>query len=85
MSRTVAIQFRDYLISSLVLGSCLRAANIMELGMKDFEEHKIVKGYEGHKVIINDKYKNSTINGEKFIVKVLKPYEYQHVVSCSGI
>ena len=68
LSRTVAIQFRDYLIASLVIGNGLRASNIMELRMKDFEEYKIVKGYEGHKVIINDKYKTSTIYGEKFIV-----------------
>ena len=68
LSRTVVIQFRDYLISSLVIGNGLRASNIMELRMKDFEEYKIVKGYEGHKVIINDKYKTSTIYGEKFIV-----------------
>ena len=46
LSRTVVIQFRDYLISSLVIGN---GSNIMELRMKDFEEYKIVKGYEGHK------------------------------------
>lgn len=63
-----SIDFRNYLIASLVIGNGLRASNIMELTIKDITDFTIVEGYEGHKVIVNDNYKTSTIYGEKFIV-----------------
>ena len=64
----MTIQFRDYLITSLVIGDGLRASNVTQLRLKDFEEYKMVKDYAGHKVISNDNYKTRTIYGEKFIV-----------------
>ena len=74
-TRSFAIQYRDYLIASLVIGNGLRASNIMELTMKDFDNCITVKGYEGHKVLSNNKYKTSTIYGEKFIVISCMVYE----------
>lgn len=68
LTRTFAVPFRDYLITSLVIGNGLRASNVIQLHLKDFKEYKVVKDYAGYKVITNDKYKTSTIYGEKFIV-----------------
>ncbi|XP_057300018.1 uncharacterized protein LOC130630515 isoform X2 [Hydractinia symbiolongicarpus] len=67
-TRSFAIQFRDYLITNLVIGNGLRASNIIELTTKDVDNATVVEGYEGHKVLSNYKYKTSTIYGEKFIV-----------------
>ncbi|XP_057297196.1 uncharacterized protein LOC130626107 isoform X2 [Hydractinia symbiolongicarpus] len=67
-TKRFAQNFRDYLIASLVIGNGLRASNIMNLRLNDFENFQVVKGYEGHKVLTNDNYKTSTIYGEKFIV-----------------
>ena len=66
LTRTFVIQFRDYLITSLVIGNGLRASNVIQLHLKDFEQYKVVKDYAGRKVITNDNYKTSTIYGEKF-------------------
>ena len=66
LTRKIAIQFRDYLIASLVIGNGLRASNIMKLKLSELSDCKTVAGYEGHKVISNDNYKTSTIYGEKF-------------------
>lgn len=68
MTRRLAIQFRDYIITRLTIANGLRASNIIELKVNDFENAKVVQGYEGHKVISNSSYKTSTIYGEKFIV-----------------
>ena len=67
-SKSFAIQFRDYLITTMTITNGLRASNIINLSLKDILEAKTVKGYEGHKVITNSNYKTSTIYGEKFIV-----------------
>ena len=67
-TKNFSLQYRDYLIASLVIGNGLRASNVLQLNIKDFENYSVVPGYEGHKVIINDVYKTSTIYGEKFIV-----------------
>ena len=75
LTRKFAIQFRDYLLTNMVIGNGLRASNVMELRLVDFAEHKVVSGYEGHKVLSNDRYKTSTIYGEKFIVIPDELYE----------
>ena len=67
-SKQFCINFRDYLITSLVIGNGLRASNILELRIKDVDNATVAEGYEGHKIITNNKYKTSTIYGEKFVV-----------------
>ena len=52
-TKAFSIQFRDYLITSLVIGNGLRASNIIQLKLTDFDESTTVSGYEGHKVITN--------------------------------
>ena len=76
LTGSLTIQFRDYLITSLVIGNGLRASNVTQLRLKDFEEYKMVKDYAGHKVITNDNYKTSTIYGEKFIVVLDALFEH---------
>lgn len=63
-----AIDFRNYLIASLVIGNGLRSSNIIELGLNDFKHYTTAEDYPGHKIVVNDCYKTSTIYGEKFIV-----------------
>ena len=75
-NRQMALNFRNYLITSLVIGNGLRASNIIELRLKDFYDAETVQGYEGHKVITNSKYKTSTIYGEKFIVIPLTLFDH---------
>ena len=66
--KSKAIQMRDYLITTLVIGNGLRASNVINLTIKDIKEAVDDPQYEGHKVITNSLYKTSTIYGEKFIV-----------------
>ena len=68
LTQSYAIRFRDYLISTLVIGNGLRPSNIVNLTIQDLKEVEEVEGYKGHKVLTNSKYKTSTIYGEKFIV-----------------
>ena len=70
-----AIQFRDHLITTLVIQNGLRPSNITDITVKDIEEATVVQGYEGHKVVTNSNYKTSTIYGEKFIVISDKTFE----------
>ena len=63
-----AVDFRNYLITSLVIGNGLRASNIIQLKLSDFERSTKAPEYAGHNIIVNDNYKTSTIYGEKFIV-----------------
>ena len=71
-----AINFRDYLTTTLVINNGLRASYIIELTLKDVKEAVVVTGYEGHKVLTNQKYKTSTIYGEKFIVASNQLYDH---------
>ena len=63
-----ARQFRDYLITSIAITNGLRPSNIMELRINDLQQCQDVEDYPGHKILVNAKYKTSTIYGEKFIV-----------------
>ena len=72
-----AVDFRNYVITSVVIGNGLRASNVMELQLSDFKESTKFSEYPGHNIIVNDCYKTSTIYGEKFIVvpdELLKHY-----------
>ena len=71
-----AINFRDYLTTTLVINNGLRASYIIELTLKDVKEGIVVTSYEGHKVLTNQKYKTSTIYGEKFIVASNQLYDH---------
>ena len=51
-----------------MIGNGLRSSNVLELRISDFKEFTTVDDYPGHKIIVNDTYKTSTIYGEKFIV-----------------
>ena len=75
-TKKFAINFRDYLITSLVINNGLRASNVIELTLKDVKEASVVTGYEGHRVLTNQKYKTSTIYGEKFIVASNQLYDH---------
>ena len=66
--RKFALEFRNYIITSLCIGNGLRASNIIELRVRDFMECATAPEYPGHKVVTNSSYKTSTIYGEKFIV-----------------
>lgn len=67
-TKQFAINFRDYLISAMVIGNGLRASNIIELTVEDLYNVSKSDEYEGHKIITNKRYKTSTIYEEKFIV-----------------
>lgn len=60
--------FRDYLISTICIGNGLRPSNIMNIRLCDVRQASRAEGYKGHRVLINNTYKTSTIYGEKFIV-----------------
>ena len=84
LTKSTAVQFRDFLMTSFVIGNGLRASNVINLSLKDIEEAKEVNGYPGHKVITNSSYKTSTIYGEKFVVVpesifALTMYYIQHL------
>ena len=82
MTRQFAIQFRDFLIASLCIGNGLRASNVMELRLRDFEESKTVPDYPGHRVVTNSSYKTSTIYGEKFIVVPAELFDQYQFYEC---
>ena len=63
-----AVDFRNYLVASLVIGNGLRASNVIALRLSDFCGSSKVADYPGHNIVVNDSYKTSTIYGEKFIV-----------------
>jgi len=63
-----AVDFRDYLITSIVIRNGLRSSNIMELRISDFVNCSTAADYPDDKIIVNDCYKTSTIYGEKFNV-----------------
>ena len=75
-TKTFAINFRDYLITSLVINNGLRGSNIIELTLVDVKEASAVTGYKGHRVITNQNYKTSTIYGEKFIIASNQLYDH---------
>ena len=76
ITKSFAMQIRDYLIANLVIANGLRSSNILNLRLRDFEECKSIEEYPGHKIITNDIYKTSSIYGEKFIVISQQLYEY---------
>ena len=64
-TKKFAINFRDYVITRLIINNGLRASNIIELTLKDVKEASTVTGYEGHRVLTNQKYKTLTLYAEK--------------------
>ena len=63
----------------MVIGNGLRSSNIIESKMRDYNKHKVVAGYKGHKVLSNDTYKTSSVYGEKYIVisnQLYKHYQF---------
>ena len=59
---------RDYLMTNICIMNGLRASNIIELRVKDFEEAEESADYPDYMTFTNSKYKTSTIYGEKVIV-----------------
>ena len=57
-NRQKALNFRNYLIASLVIGNGLRASNIMQLRLKDFANAEVDPKYPGHYSIIQYKVQN---------------------------
>ena len=59
----------ETVITRLIINNGLRASNIIELTLKDVKEASAVTGYEGHRVLTNQKYKTLTLYGEKSCFK----------------
>ena len=55
----------ETVITRLIINNGLRASNIIELTLKDVKEASAVTGYEGHRVLTNQKYKTLTLYAEK--------------------
>ena len=67
ISAQFARDAKDCLIAEVTMMNGLRASNVIELRVKDALNAVTNKEYPGQKIIENEKYKTSSIYGEKLV------------------